>query len=123
MNYRQQLYYNVLWLQILLGEEEEEEEENSSEEEDNTVLQMVLIRRLNTRYIKPRIYCVASSFLEGFSPLLLVLADAKVSSTSDCEVREGTKEEVDAGTKREVKVGTKVGAKVRVEEVEVAIAR
>ena len=43
MNYRQQIYYNVLWLQILLGEEEEEEEGNSSEEEDNTVLQMVLI--------------------------------------------------------------------------------
>ena len=60
MNYRQQIYYNVLWLQILLGEEEEEEG-NSSEEEDNTVLQMVLIRRLNTNYIKPRIYCVAKS--------------------------------------------------------------
>ena len=58
---KRQIYYNVLWLQILLGEEEEEEEGNSSEEEDNTILQVVLIRRLNTRYIKPRIYCVAKS--------------------------------------------------------------
>ena len=43
MNYRQQIYYNILWFQILLGKEEEEEEGNSSEKEDNTGLQMVLI--------------------------------------------------------------------------------
>ncbi len=44
MNYKQQIYYNILWLQILLDEDEgEEEDENLNEKEDNTVLQIVLI--------------------------------------------------------------------------------
>ncbi len=36
MNYKRQIYYNVLWLQILLGEDEGEEDGNSSKKEDNT---------------------------------------------------------------------------------------
>jgi len=52
------IYYNALWLQVLLGEEEEE---NSSDEEENMVLRTALIQRLNTRYLKPRIYNVAKS--------------------------------------------------------------
>ena len=54
---------NVLWLQLLLEDkpEEEEDKESSSEEEDNVILQAALIRRLNTRYLRPRIYHVAKS--------------------------------------------------------------
>src|SRR5215216_352424 len=52
------IYYNALWLQVLLGEEEEE---NSSDEEENMILRTALIQRLNTRYLKPRIYNVAKS--------------------------------------------------------------
>ena len=58
---KQQIYYNVLCLQILLDEEYEEYEESSSEKEDNTILQMALIQQLNTWYLKPRIYHVAKS--------------------------------------------------------------
>ena len=52
---------NVLWLQLLLEDkpEEEEDKESSSEEEDNVILQAALIRRLNTRYLRSRIYHVA----------------------------------------------------------------
>ena len=40
--------YNVLWLQMFLKDEYEEENEGtSSDEEDNTILQAVLIKRLN----------------------------------------------------------------------------
>ncbi len=54
--------YNALWLQIFLEDEHEEEEEGtSSEEEDNNILQAALIRRLNTRYLRPRLYNVVKS--------------------------------------------------------------
>ena len=45
---RKKRIYNVLWLQMLLGDEHEKEEVNSSEEEDNVIVQAALIRRLNT---------------------------------------------------------------------------
>ncbi|GBB93005.1 hypothetical protein RclHR1_00210001 [Rhizophagus clarus] len=61
MNRKEKLY-KLLWLQIFLGDEhEEEDEEISSEEEDNSILQTVLIRRLNTRYLEPRLYHVVKS--------------------------------------------------------------
>ena len=53
--------YNVLWLQMFLEEEQEEEEGTSSEEEDNNILQAALIRRLNARYLRPRLYNVVKS--------------------------------------------------------------
>ena len=40
---KRQIYYNVLYLQILLDEEYKEYEKSSSEEEDNTILWMALI--------------------------------------------------------------------------------
>ena len=47
---------------MLLGDEYEEDEEvNSSKEEDNIIVQAVLIKRLNTRYLKSRIYRVIKS--------------------------------------------------------------
>lgn len=58
---RKKWIYNVLWLQMLLGDEHEKEEVNSSEEEDNVIVQAALIRRLNTWYLKPRIYHVIKS--------------------------------------------------------------
>ena len=58
---RKKRIYNVLWLQMLLGDEHEDEEVNSSEEEDNIIVQAALIKRLNTRYLKPRIYRVIKS--------------------------------------------------------------
>ena len=61
MSYKRQLHYNILWLQILLGEGEEEKEESLSEEEDNIILRTALVQWLNTRYLKPRIYHVAKS--------------------------------------------------------------
>ncbi|CAB5115130.1 unnamed protein product [Rhizophagus irregularis] len=61
MNRKERLY-KLLWLQIFLGDEhEEEEEENSSDEEDNIILQTVLIKRINTRYLEPRLYRVVKS--------------------------------------------------------------
>jgi hypothetical protein len=61
MNHKERLY-KLLWLQIFLGDEhEEEEEETSSDEEDNIILQGVLIRRINTRYLEPRLYRVVKS--------------------------------------------------------------
>ncbi|CAG8712532.1 16411_t:CDS:1, partial [Funneliformis caledonium] len=51
---------NALVLQ-LLGAEFEDNEASSSKEEDNIILQTVLIQRLNTRYLKFRIYHVAKS--------------------------------------------------------------
>ena len=59
---RKERIYNVLWLQMFLEDEYEEENEGtSSDKEDNTILQAVLIKRLNTRYLKPRLYRVAKS--------------------------------------------------------------
>jgi hypothetical protein len=55
----------ALWLQTLLEDEaEEEEEENggsSSEEDENIIIKATLLQRLNTRYLKPRIYRVVKS--------------------------------------------------------------
>src|SRR5438045_3360472 len=59
---RKERTYNVLRLQVFLEEEHEEEEEGtSSDEEDNVILQIALIRRLNTRYLKSRLYHVVKS--------------------------------------------------------------
>jgi len=58
---KQQIYYNVLCLQILLDKEYEKYKESSSKEEDNTILQTALIQQLNTRYLKSHIYYVAKS--------------------------------------------------------------
>jgi len=59
---RKERTYNVLRLQVFLEEEHEEEEEGtSSDEEDNVILQIALIRRLNTRYLKSRLYRVVKS--------------------------------------------------------------
>ncbi len=59
---RKERTYNVLRLQVFLEEEHEEEEERtSSDEEDNVILQTALIRRLNTRYLKSRLYRVVKS--------------------------------------------------------------
>ncbi len=41
---KQQIYYNVLCLQILLDKEYEKYKESSSKEEDNTILQTALIQ-------------------------------------------------------------------------------
>lgn len=47
---------------MLLGDEyKEEEEADSSEEEDNIIVQAVLIKRLNTRYLKSQIYHIIKS--------------------------------------------------------------
>ena len=59
---RKERTYNVLRLQVFLEEEHKEEEEKSlSDEEDNVILQTALIRRLNTRYLKSRLYRVVKS--------------------------------------------------------------
>jgi hypothetical protein len=61
MNCKEKLY-NLLWLQVFLrDEQEEEDEETSSDEEENIILQTALIRRLNTRYLKSRLYHVVKS--------------------------------------------------------------
>ncbi len=46
---------------FLEDEYEEENEGTSSDEENNNILQAVLIKWLNTRYLKPRLYHVAKS--------------------------------------------------------------
>jgi len=46
---------------MFLEDEQKEEEGTSSEEEDNNTLQAALIRRLNARYLRPRLYNVVKS--------------------------------------------------------------
>jgi hypothetical protein len=58
---RRERFQNLLLLQTFLEEEFEEEEGTSSEEEESIVLKTILIQRLNTRYLKPRIHRVAKS--------------------------------------------------------------
>ena len=61
MNHKERIY-NVLWLQMFLKDEYEEENEGTlSDEEDNNILQAVLIKRLNTWYLKSRLYHIAKS--------------------------------------------------------------
>ena len=61
MNRKRQIHRTLLLQTLLENESKEKEEGTSSEEEESIILKATLIQRLNTRYLKSRLYRVAKS--------------------------------------------------------------